>query len=74
MAFAQTADRRIAGHFADSVYVVGDKQGFSPRAGRRRAGFAAGMAAADDNYVIVFFSLHLRLVFIFLRFSVFLPF
>ena len=51
MALAETADRGITGHGPDSRETVGH-QGCArthPRSGAR--GFAAGVAAADDDHV-----------------------
>ena len=51
MALAQTADRRIAGHFADCCETMGNERGRGATARRRGRGFASRMAAADDNDV-----------------------
>ena len=51
MAFAEAADRRVAGHFADRRETMGDERGRCAGARRRGRGLAARMAAADDNDV-----------------------
>ncbi len=52
MALAEAADGGIAGHRTDGREAMGDQRGVRahPRGGRGR-GFAAGMAAADDDDV-----------------------
>ena len=56
MALAEPADRRIAGHRADGREFVRHQRGFGAHPRRRGRGFAAGVAAADDNDVE--FSVH----------------
>ncbi len=56
MALAEPADRRIAGHRADGREFVRHQRGFGAHPGRRSRGFAAGVAAADDDNVE--FSVH----------------
>ena len=56
MALAEPADRRIAGHRADGRESVRHQRGFGAHPGRRSRGFAAGVAAADDDNVE--FSVH----------------
>ena len=52
VALAQPADRRVAGHHADGLGLVGQQQGPGAEPGRRRRGLAAGMAAADHDHVM----------------------
>ena len=49
MAFAQPADRRIAGHGADSGKSVSHQRDFRAHASARGRGFTAGVAAADHD-------------------------
>ncbi len=49
MAFSEPANRRIAGHGADSRESMGDKGRFCPQTRRCGRGFTAGMAAADHD-------------------------
>ena len=56
MTLAEPADRRIAGHRADGREFVRQQRGLGAHPGRRSRGFAAGVAAADDNNVE--FSVH----------------
>ena len=49
MPLAQAADSGVAGHFADGLQLLGQKQGSGPRARRGGGGFTAGVAAADDD-------------------------
>mgnify|MGYP003693733235 CR=1 FL=1 len=51
MAFAETADGGIAGHGADGRKTMGHQRRPRAHAGSRARGFAAGMAAADDDDV-----------------------
>ena len=51
MAFAETADRRIAGHRADRVETLRHQSGRSAQTRGRRRGFAAGMPSANDDHV-----------------------
>ena len=51
MALAEAADRRIAGHFADRREAMGDERRRGAAARGRGRGFAAGVAAADDDDV-----------------------
>jgi hypothetical protein len=52
MAFADTANGRVAGHLAQGRALVGEEEGLRPGARRRRRRFAAGMASADDDDVV----------------------
>jgi hypothetical protein len=54
VAFAETADRRVARHLADRRRLVGRKEGLCAHARRRRRGFAAGVPASDDDDVVGF--------------------
>ncbi len=56
MALAEPADRRIAGHRADGRKFVRHQRGFGAHPRGRSRGFAAGVAAADDDDVE--FSVH----------------
>ena len=51
MALAEPADRRIAGHRADGREAMRHQRGPGAHARGSRRGFAAGMAAADDDDV-----------------------
>jgi hypothetical protein len=51
MAFADTANGGVAGHFAQAVGAVGDQKRGRTGTGGGGGGFAAGMAAADDDHV-----------------------
>ena len=51
MPFAEPADRRIAGHCADTVRSKRDQKGGRAATSRGTGGLAAGVPAADDNYV-----------------------
>ena len=49
MALAEPADRRIARHRADGRKPMRDQRRARAHARSRRRGFAAGMAATDDD-------------------------
>ena len=51
MALAETANGGIAGHGANGRETVGDQRGLRTHPGGRTRGFAAGMAAANDDDV-----------------------
>ena len=51
MALAEAADRGIAGHCADRREGMGDEGGLRAHAGGSRRRLAAGMTAADHDYV-----------------------
>jgi hypothetical protein len=51
MAFANTADRRIAAHLAEGFDVVRQQERLVAHARGSQSGFGAGVAAADDDYV-----------------------
>lgn len=51
MALAETADRGVAGHGADGREAVRHQGRLCPHPRSRARGFAAGMAAADDDDV-----------------------
>ena len=51
MALADAADGWIAGHLAQGLEGVGKEERARAKAGRRRRGLAAGMAAANHNDV-----------------------
>ena len=51
MALADAADRRIAGHLAQRLDVVGQQQRARAHPGRCERSLGAGMAAADDDDV-----------------------
>ena len=51
MAFAETADRGIAGHGADGREPVGDERRARAHARGGGRGLAAGMAATDDDHI-----------------------
>ena len=53
VAFADTANGGVAAHLADGFDVVGEQQGARAHAGRGAGGFDAGMAAADDEDVVM---------------------
>ncbi len=52
MAFADTADGGIAGHFTQGLALVGEEQSAGTRARRSRRRFAAGMAAANHDDIM----------------------
>ena len=52
MALADAADRGIAGHLADRVQPMREKQCPSAHACGRSSGFAAGMTATHDDHVV----------------------
>src|ERR1700742_2078181 len=51
MPFAQSSDRRIAGHRSDSRKAVRDEDSTGAHARSRGRGFTAGMATADNDDV-----------------------
>src|SRR5262249_53250217 len=51
VAFAEPADRRIAGHGADGGEPVRNQRGLGAHPGSSSRGFAAGMPAADYDHV-----------------------
>ena len=53
MTLADTADGRVAAHCAHGLHVVGQQQRARAGAGGRQRGLGAGMAAADDDHVVV---------------------
>lgn len=53
VAFAQSADRRVAGHFAEAVKAVRDQCGARAHAVRRQRGLGPRMTAANDDHVVV---------------------
>ena len=55
MAFAESSDRRIAGHRADGREPVGQERGAGAHACRGGRGFAARVAAADHDDVEILF-------------------
>ncbi len=52
VAAAEAADRRVAGHRADGLPLVGQQQRARADPGARGGRLAAGMAAADDDHVV----------------------
>ena len=52
VALAQAADGRVAAHLADGLELVGQQQRARAQTRRRSRGFAAGVAAADDDDVV----------------------
>ena len=53
MAFAEPADRRIAGHGADGGESMGDQRRLGAHARGRGGRLAAGMAAAHDDDIVI---------------------
>ena len=53
VAFADASNGGVAAHLADGFDVVGEQQGARAHAGRGAGGFDAGMAAADDEDVVM---------------------
>ncbi len=51
MAFSDPANRRVAGHLAQSVDAVGEQQSSFTHARARERGFGASMTAADHNNI-----------------------
>ena len=51
MAFAEAADRRVAGHGADRVRPMRDQSGPRAHAGRGGGRLGAGVAAADHDHI-----------------------
>jgi hypothetical protein len=51
VAFANTANRRVATHLAQRLDVVRQKQSFAAHAGRGQGRFGSGMAATDHNHI-----------------------
>jgi hypothetical protein len=58
MTLADAADGRIAAHLADGLDIVRQQQGAGAEARRRKRGLGTGMAAADDDHVILPFCQH----------------
>ena len=51
VAFADAADRRVAGHLAEGLDAVGQQERAAAHAGGGKRGLGAGVAAADDDNV-----------------------
>jgi hypothetical protein len=51
MTFSDPANRRVAGHLAESVDAVSEQQRSLPHAGGRDRGFATSMTATDHNNI-----------------------
>jgi hypothetical protein len=51
VALAEAADRRVAGHCADRRTLEAEERDTRPHSRGRSSSLAAGMAAADYNYV-----------------------
>ena len=54
MAFADAADRRVAGHLPERFDIVGEQQRLRAHACGSQRGFRTCVAAADDNDVVGF--------------------
>ena len=53
LAFPKTADGRVAGHLANGLETMGQKQRLSAAPSRSRGRFRTGVAATNDNYIVV---------------------
>jgi hypothetical protein len=53
VALADAADGRVAAHCPDRLHIVGQQQGARAAACRRQRGLGAGVAAANDDHVVV---------------------
>ena len=53
VSFGNAADRGIAGHLRDQIHVEREQRGAKPQARRRYRGLAAGVAGADNDYVVL---------------------
>ena len=51
MTFGKTANRGVAGHFADGLDLVREEEGARAQSRRGRGRLAASMPATDDNDV-----------------------
>jgi hypothetical protein len=51
VALGAAADDRIAGHEGNAVHIQGEEQCINAHAGCGKGGFAACVAAADDNKI-----------------------
>jgi hypothetical protein len=58
MAFGDTSDSGVAGHLRDEVEVEREERGAEAHAGGGHSGFAASMAGAYDDYVVLFGKWH----------------
>ena len=54
VSLGNAADGRIAGHLRDQIDVEREQRGAQPHARGSHGGFAAGMAGADNDYVVLF--------------------
>jgi len=54
VSLGNAADRGIAGHLRDQIHVEREQRGAKPQARRRYRGLAAGVAGADNDYVVLF--------------------
>ncbi len=53
MAFADSADRRVARHLADRRQRMGQQKGLRPGSGGGGGGFASRMPAADNDHIVM---------------------
>jgi len=60
VALGQTADGRVAAHGSDGIGVAKENSGAAAHAGRGQGRFAAGMAGADDDDVVLQFFFHVH--------------
>ena len=58
VSLADPADRRIAGHMPQRIYVVGEQQGIETHSGCRCCCFGSCMTATDDDHIKLFMVLH----------------
>ncbi len=58
MALGDAADGGVAAHLGDEVHVHGDERGLEAHARGSHGGFAASVAGADDNDIVLFRKRH----------------
>ena len=56
VAFADTADGRVARHLPQGIDAVGQQQGTRAQARRGQGSLGPGVAAADDNHLVLLFT------------------
>jgi hypothetical protein len=54
MAFSDSTDGRIAGHYAQRFDIVGEQKRGTTRAGAGQSGFRSGVSATDHDYIELF--------------------